>query len=481
MNDRIFDDILKQREEKNERIVAFARLLFISFSGFMDYLAYLQVIHFTAINPDRLTLILDGSFISFSALVLFAVIKSPYNPYLKFFTITLDYCLIGMMLVFDPTIPKDPETLKWTAMVASLFIFMYNLIRFSNVATLFSAFLSVIFFILLGHFTSMGILADSFPMLMGLIMFLLIGYYITKTNAEMMVEANTKKMMERFLPPQLVNELYKHQNNLNPVGNHQKVTILFSDIRSFTAISETMHPTKVVSLLNDYLSLMTEIIFKYEGTIDKFIGDAIMTIYGAPIRTKSDEMQAIYTALEMVEDLPTINAKHPELEKALEIGIGIHTGEVIIGNIGSRKRLDYTAIGDNVNLASRIESLTKFYRCKIIISETTLQSVSQSTEFKKLIIREIDTVLVKGRSSSIVLYEVMGLVTNSNSESNRELKSTFESGLSLYKLKKFHEAKRVFETVTEDFISSIYVNRCVEFIENPPLETWNGIFTMKEK
>ena len=206
-----------------------------------------------------------------------------------------------------------------------------------------------------------------------------------------------------------------------------------------------------------------------------------MTIYGAPIRRKNDEMQAIYTALEMVADLPTINAKHPELEKALEIGIGIHTGEVIIGNIGSSKRLDYTAIGDNVNLASSIDSLTKFYMCKIIISETTLQSVSQTTEFKKLIIREIDTVLVKGRSSSIVLFEIMGLISNKNSEKAIELKSTFESGLSLYKLKKFQEAKRVFESTTEDFISNIYVKRCDEFIENPPLDTWNGIYTMKEK
>ncbi len=481
MNDLLFDDILKQREERNERIVAYARLFFVLVPGILDFLAYLQVIQFTAIDPDRMTLFIDAMFISFSALVLFVVTKSSYNPNLKFLTITMDYCFVGVMITFDPTIPRDANNVNWIAMIATLFIFMYNLIRFSKMATLYSASLSIIFFFSLVHFSNTGINGDTYPILMGLVMFLMIGYYITRTNAEMMQEANTKKMMERFLPPQLVDELYKHQNNLNPAGNHQKVTILFSDIRSFTAISETMHPTNVVSLLNDYLSLMTEIIFKYEGTIDKFIGDAIMTIYGAPIRNNNDEMRAIHTALEMVQALPSISSKHPELKEPLEIGIGIHTGDVIIGNIGSRKRLDYTAIGDNVNLASRIESLTKFYKCKIIISETTLQAIEPMDDYKSLIIREIDTVLVKGRTTSITLFEIMGFQNDIHSKKANATKETFGVALTLFKQKKFEAALKHFEALSDDNVSNIYKNRCLEYIDNPPPETWNGIHTMTEK
>ncbi len=481
MNDLIFDNILRQREEKNEKIVAYARLCFISFACLMDLLAYFQVIQYTEIDPDINTLSLDALFILFSALVLFIVLKFNYQPFLKFLTITMDYSIIGMMVMFDPTIPREPEILKWIIMIASIFIFMYNLIRFSKVATIYSACLSVIFYLLMSYFTYEGLVSDSFPILLALIMILMLGYYITKTNADMMREANTKKMMERFLPPQLLGELYKHQDNIQMSGNQQTVSILFSDIRAFTELSESLHPSRVVTLLNDYLTLMTDIIFKYEGTIDKFIGDAIMTIYGAPIKTGNEEIRSIFTALEMIEALPSLNAKHPELLKPIEIGIGIHTGEVIIGNIGSNKRLDYTAIGDNVNLTSRIESLTKFYQCEILISESTFSAIHQSKEIDDLIIREIDTVQVKGKSTSVQLYQVIGKRSAQNASEMLELKKLFETSLALYKNRNFETAEKNFRFLETDSVSRIYAKRCRKFIENPPDSVWDGIFVMDEK
>lgn len=481
MNDLIFDDILKQREERNERIVAFARLIFISFAGVMDWLSYLQIIQYTEIDPDKVTLLLDIIFIIFSAVVLIVVTKFSYNPYLKFFTITLDYFFIGLMLRIDPTIPKDAVMLKWIAMVASIFIFMYNLIRFSKSATLYSGFLSVLFFLCLIFFSDKGFVPETLPILISLIMLIMLGYYITTTNANMMREANTKKMMERFLPPQLLDELYKHQDNLTPSGNHQKVTILFSDIRSFTELSESLPAKEVVSLLNDYLTSMTEIIFRHEGTIDKFIGDAIMTLYGAPLQTENDEIRAIETALDMIETLPNINGRHEYLKKPIQIGIGIHSGDVIIGNIGSQKRLDYTAIGDNVNLASRIESLTKYYQCKILISESTFAYLKLSQKFDTLILRELDKVQVKGKTTDIILFEVMGRKTNENSMELETLKNRFESGLSYYKSRAFQEAKNIFDSIPDDVPSFIFANRCLNFLKNPPEESWNGNYQMTEK
>jgi adenylate cyclase len=481
MHDNIFDEILRKRELKNERIVAVARFSFITFAGFMDLLAYFHLIQYTAIVPLMMTLVLDFLFMLFSAVILVIVIKAPYHFSMKFFTLTLDYLFIGILLLFDPTVQRDGEIIYWISLVASLFIFMYNLIRFSKVGTIYSACLSLIFFVVIGSLTNGGGNLNILPMMTGLAMMLAIGYYITITHSQMMREANTKKMMERFLPPQLMDELYKHQDNMSPMGKHQRVTILFSDIRAFTELSEDLPATQVVTLLNDYLSTMTEIIFKYEGTIDKFIGDAIMTIFGAPLQLANDEERAIFTALDMLNGLKNVNERHPELRSPLKIGVGIHTGEVIVGNIGSEKRLDYTVIGDNVNMSSRIEGLTKFYQCPILVSEKTMKAFLLSPNASQILTRELDTVRVKGKTQSIKIFEVMCFSEDSRSEEFSKLKMAFEAGLALYKSQKFTEALVQFATSPNDPPSLIYAQRCRDYLANPPLASWDGSFVMMEK
>lgn len=481
MNDKIFDDILRQREEKNERMVAYARFIFISFATFMDVLSFFNLIEYTAITPKILTLILDFVFVFSSSLILFLVLKVRYHSSLKFFTITLDYVVVAIMLKFDPTVSKEAITIPWLSLIATLFIFMNNLIRFSKSATIYSACLSVIFFLLIPYSMTGETSSDTISMVMPLIMMLSLGYYITRTHSLMMREANTKKMMERFLPPQLMEELYKQRNNLAAGGKYQKVTILFSDIRSFTELSEALPAEKVVSLLNDYLSTMTEIIFKHEGTIDKFIGDAIMTIYGAPLQRDNDEERSISTALDMLQGLKQVNERHPELQAPLQIGIGIHTGDVIVGNIGSEKRLDYTVIGDNVNLSSRIEGLTKYYKCPILITEKTLESLSKTSAKDSFLIREVDTVQVKGKSISIKIYQVLCNADDKEFTSYNKIKSSFETGLDFYKSKKFEDALTQFSSIQNDSLSDIYKERCKTFIQNPPETDWNGVFLMNEK
>jgi len=170
-------------------------------------------------------------------------------------------------------------------------------------------------------------------------------------------------------------------------------------------MSEKMKPEEVVHILNEYFSAMIEIIFKYEGTLDKFIGDAIMAVFGAPVAHPDDPQRALRTAVEMREELKKLQEKWKgEGRPAFDIGIGINTGEVVAGNIGSSERMDYTVIGDNVNLASRLESLNKEHQTHILISEDTYQKVKDVAK-----VRPIEPVKVKGKEKEVMIYEVEGL------------------------------------------------------------------------
>ena len=242
-----------------------------------------------------------------------------------------------------------------------------------------------------------------------------------------------------------------------------------------------MSPNAVVTLLNGYLSTMTDIIFHNKGTIDKFIGDAIMTIFGAPIESGDDAQRAVKTAISMISALKDFNNLHKELRSPLEVGIGIHTGEVIAGNIGSDKRLDYTVIGDNVNLSSRIESLTKFYKCPILITQSTYEELKKENSVDTTITREVDTVIVKGKSKSIRIYEVMCFDNEEERELKTRLKNDFEKGLTLYKQFQFEQAMIQFTAIKNDSLSALYVKRSADYIGNPPEKNWDGSFEAEMK
>jgi adenylate cyclase len=212
-----------------------------------------------------------------------------------------------------------------------------------------------------------------------------------------------KQQFERYVSRQIAEKILSDPEKNFWQGERRRATILFSDIRGFTAMSEHMSPEEVVRRLNEYLSVMIDIVFEYNGTLDKFIGDAVMAVFGAPVGMDNDEERAVRAAVAMQEAMEQLRRRWEE-EGApdFKIGIGINTGEVVVGNIGSDQRVEYAAIGDPVNLASRLEALNKEYGTSILISETTYQAVASLVEA-----RPIDRVAVRGRQQAVAIYEVL--------------------------------------------------------------------------
>lgn len=298
-----------------------------------------------------------------------------------------------------------------------------------------------------------------------------------------LVEAKQKKKimgtLSKYLSPQVTSQLI--EKGIDPtaeVGHKQELTILFSDIRGFTTLSETIKPEQVVEMLNFYLARMTDVVFNNQGTLDKFIGDAVMAFWGAPVDDSKHALNAVISALSMKFKLKEIN-KHflSKYNMEFKIGIGVNTGNVIVGNIGSNKRLDYTVIGDNVNLASRLEGLTKNYGIEILIGEATFSSIKDS-----IFCRPIDWVLVKGKKEATSIYEPI-VLKSKITEKDQKLYDTYSKGLDFYRSAKFHEAKICFEELIQKFQdppSKVMLDRCCHLIENPPSH-WTGVYTFSSK
>ncbi len=213
-------------------------------------------------------------------------------------------------------------------------------------------------------------------------------------------EKRMKSTLTQYVSKEVAEQILNDEVSLQ--GKRQKATVLFSDIRNFTTLSEQSQPEEVVELLNEYFDIMIDVIFKYEGTLDKFIGDAIMAIFGAPIIHEDDPRRALQTAIEMIQNLKLFNDRRKNRGlSTIDIGIGINSGDVLAGNIGSEKRMEYTVIGDTVNLASRLEGLTKQFPHKILISESVYDEVKDQFDLEYL-----DVVNVKGKSIPVKIYGV---------------------------------------------------------------------------
>lgn len=290
-------------------------------------------------------------------------------------------------------------------------------------------------------------------------------------------EEKIRNIFQKYVPGEIIDEVLKTKGDSLLLGKKQTTTILFSDIRSFTTISERLSAEELVISLNTYFNIMVGIIIEHKGIIDKFIGDAIMSIFGAPVLHEDDPLQAVLTGLEMLESLEGFNRKQTKMGRPIfRIGIGLNTGEVVVGNIGSTQKLDYTCIGDAVNLASRLEGLTKMYGVPIIISEFTHTRTQDGIRA-----REIDSVRVKGRVKPVKIFEPYNNVPQKTLEGYR----AFTDGIEQYRNRKFQEALKLFKRSNQvlggDMPSSLYEDRCSELIQNPPGEDWDGVFTAKTK
>lgn len=288
-----------------------------------------------------------------------------------------------------------------------------------------------------------------------------------------------RSVFNRYLSPVVISEILEKSERVELGGRELTGTVYFSDIQGFTNISEQISASELVALLNEYFSIATDIILRNEGLLDKYIGDAIMAIFGAPIPNTHHAVQACTAALE-VQRLLKNNFQHENNYKPrLETRIGIHTGSMVVGNIGSKLRLDYTAIGDTVNLASRLEGVNKIFATNILISDSTFQAVKDV-----FFARELDILYVKGRKESVVVYELLC----TNEEISEELSnkiSMFSDGIRWYRDRNFERAIKVFESILSSFPndgpSQEYVARCQRFITSPPSPDWDGVFKLEIK
>ncbi|HLA28990.1 MAG TPA: GAF domain-containing protein [Syntrophales bacterium] len=293
-------------------------------------------------------------------------------------------------------------------------------------------------------------------------------------------EKRMKSTMSRYMDPGLADQILESGEELLG-GKSTVATVLFSDIRGFTTLTEELGAQGTVSLLNEYFTVMVECIQKEGGMLDKFIGDAIMAAFGIPLSHNDDEDRAVRAAIGMINALHIWNRQRiAEGKKPVGMGIGLNTDTIVSGNIGSPKRMDYTLIGDGVNLASRLEGLCKQYYASILISENTYRRLKGTYR-----IREVDRVQVKGKTESVGVYEVLDYHDEETYPGLIDVLNQFRDGLALYRRREwdraigcFNEALRV---NPHEQLCKMYTERCLAFQEQPPGEDWDGGWIMKTK
>ncbi|MBU3694656.1 MAG: GAF domain-containing protein [Rhodocyclaceae bacterium] len=293
-------------------------------------------------------------------------------------------------------------------------------------------------------------------------------------------EKRVKTTMARYMSQEVADQLLAGgEDQLG--GKDQEIAILFSDIRSFTTLSEALGARGTVNMLNSYFAEMVDVIFRHKGILDKYIGDAIMALFGAPFQAEDDADRAVLTAQGMLIELDKLNARRAEEGlMAIHIGVGIALGQVIVGNIGSPKRMEYTVIGDSVNLASRLEGATKYYGAGILVSEALVKKIKTP-----MLMRETDQLRVKGKLEPVTIFEVAGHLQGAARAAFQDSIGDHEAGLRAYRTQQWDRAEAAFRAVLErrgkDVTADLYLERIAALRQNPPPADWDGVWTMTEK
>nr|WP_242060000.1 adenylate/guanylate cyclase domain-containing protein [Oscillatoria sp. FACHB-1407] len=296
-------------------------------------------------------------------------------------------------------------------------------------------------------------------------------------------EKRLKSTMYRYMSQEIAEQVLKG-GEVKLGGDRREVSVLFSDIRGYTTLTETMEAEEVVEMLNEYFEAMVGAVFENKGTLDKYIGDAIMAVFGSPLPIEDHAYQAVKTAIDMRHRLEEFNEKRIESDQPIiRIGIGINSDVVVTGNIGSKQRVEFTSIGDGVNLGSRLEGASKLYGTDIVISETTYQPCAD-----RIWARELDCIRVKGKNKPVSIYELIGLTDDPLNDRQLRTIDLYQKGRSYYLDRKFRLALNEFATIVDelnndDKAAKLHMERCTYYLTHPPDdETWNdGVWTLTEK
>jgi len=310
--------------------------------------------------------------------------------------------------------------------------------------------------------------------------------YVLITTYEYMMEEKEKKKtrdaFQHYVNASVVDSVLADPDMLKLGGQKRDMTVLFSDVRGFTTISEKLDATTLVALMNDYLEEMTNLVLESDGTLDKFIGDAVMAFWGAPLKQEDHAARATLTAIAMLKRMDTLTEEiKNKYDVDVAIGIGLNTGPMVVGNMGSKQRFNYTVLGDAVNLGARLEGQTKGYGVYLILSESTYNLVKDWAAGRLL-----DLIAVKGKTLPVKIFEVVGIKKEMSAEELRGLEE-FDAAVHTYYFgRKFQEGIQVFKDLKKyrkgkDKACDLYIERCEDFAENPPPDNWDGSYVATSK
>ena len=312
---------------------------------------------------------------------------------------------------------------------------------------------------------------------------LIVLNYILHMSYGFFIESRGKRQLAhlfgQYIPPEIVDEMSKSPANFSLDGENKVMTVLFSDVRGFTTISEGMDPKQLTQLMNALLTPMTRVIHKHRGTIDKYMGDAIMSFWGAPLEDPDHARHALHAAMEMMVELKIMQKDFESRGwPPINIGIGLNTGNMNVGNMGSEFRMAYTVLGDSVNLGARLEGLTKEYGVNIIVSESTKESIPEFTY------RDLDLVRVKGKNEPIAIFEPIGHRDEIDEATTLEL-ARYNQALQSFRAQNWDQAETDFFALSQihpdRFLYQVYLNRVTHYKGHLPNDDWDGVFTHTSK
>lgn len=368
------------------------------------------------------------------------------------------------------------SVVTWLKLIKTQYAFIVEIVAIIIIAGLIDGVLSISYYAFAKHNLVFPVVTP-----IAAIIFNYIGSAVYQYLTERKQKTMIKGMFSHYLNPSVVNELIAHPEKLRLGGEKKELTVFFSDIASFTNFSEKLDAIDLVQILNEYLSAMTDIILKNNGTLDKYVGDAVMAVWGAPIGLPNNALSACRAAMQMQEKVQEI-AKRWEKEgkPKLVVRMGLNTDYMVVGNVGGSSRFDYTVIGDAVNLSSRMEGANTTYGTQIMISERTRDMVKDD-----FLCRELDYLIVKGKTQPIRVFELVGDLKNFMDDNTKGLIEIYNFGLLLYRKRQFKKAIEEFQFALkinpDDGPSQLYLLRSQAYSKKPPPKDWNGIFELKTK